>query len=83
MGVMKDSREQLLQQILQLSDAQRLSLVAAIIDTLSDPIGADVGQAWDDEIARRLGQIDEGGANMIPGEQVMAKLRELPGGHAA
>lgn len=52
--------------------AHRL-LVSLDADTEDDP--AEVGHAWEEEIRRRVAEVDAGTADLIPAEQVFAELR--------
>lgn len=43
------------------------------LEAADDP--AEVGCAWEEEIRRRLTEIDAGTAELIPADQVFAELR--------
>ena len=42
---------------------------------LSPAEQAEVDAAWSEEIRRRIREADEGKAELVPGEEVLAKLR--------
>lgn len=73
----KVTREALLEQALLLSPDDRELLAAQLVASLEKEPGYD--EAWEAEIERRLKEIDDETVEMIPGEQVMAELRERLG----
>jgi putative addiction module component (TIGR02574 family) len=67
-------------QALQLSPQERGELIHRLIVSLEGPAEDTpeaVAKAWDEEIARRVAEIDAGTAVLIPHEQVMAELDEI------
>lgn len=67
-------------QALQLSPQERGELIHRLILSLEDePEGTpeEIAKAWDEEIARRVGEIDAGTAVLIPQEDVFAEIDEL------
>lgn len=67
-------------QALQLSPHERGELIHRLIISLEgEPQESPetIAQAWDEEIARRLEEIDAGTAVLIPHEQVRAEIEEL------
>ena len=67
-------------QALQLSRQERGELIHRLIVSLESTVGVTpeaIAQAWDEEIARRVAEIDAGTAVLIPHEQVMAKIDEM------
>jgi putative addiction module component (TIGR02574 family) len=52
------------------------------MDSLDDPPDADVEQAWDAEIARRLEDARSGKEKGIPWEEVRRRLQEDADGDA-
>ncbi|MFO1364411.1 MAG: addiction module protein [Burkholderiales bacterium] len=59
----------------QLSEMERAELALALIESLDGPPDADVEEAWRVEIERRVGQIDRGEVQPIPGDEVLERLR--------
>jgi putative addiction module component (TIGR02574 family) len=61
-----------------LPEDQRIQLANALYESVAheEPEGteAEITAAWEDEIKRRLDEIDSGAVQMIPGEEVMAKM---------
>lgn len=52
--------------------AQRL-IASLDLEAVDDP--AEVERAWEDEIRRRLAELEAGTAELIPADQVFAELR--------
>ncbi|WP_018508650.1 addiction module protein [Thiobacillus thioparus] len=67
-------------QALQLSPQERGELIHRLIVSLEGPTEDTpeaVAKAWDEEIARRVAEIDAGTAVLIPHEQVVAEIDEM------
>ena len=76
---MADTLFELKQKAAQLSDAERAELALALIESLDGPGDPDVAEAWRLEIERRIGQIDRGEVQLVPGDEVFARLRRRLG----
>lgn len=66
-------------QALHLSPAERGQLIQRLIVSLegeSEDTSEAIAQAWDEEIARRVAEIDAGTAVLIPEDDVFARLDE-------
>jgi putative addiction module component (TIGR02574 family) len=66
-------------QALQLSPRERGELAGRLIVSLDGPADETpeaIAQAWDEEIARRVAELDAGTAELIPHEQVFADIDE-------
>ena len=75
MGAMLDELEA---QAMQLPLKERSELARRLLDSLDgEPDGTpeEIAQAWDEEIARRVAEIDAGTAILIPAEEVMERIR--------
>ena len=72
---MSDLLAELKERASQLSDAERAELALALIESLDGPADPDVEEAWRIEIERRIGQIERGEVQLVPGDEVFAKLR--------
>ena len=59
----------------QVSEAERAELALSLIESLDGPADPDVEEAWRVEIERRSGQIERGEVQLIPGDEVFARLR--------
>lgn len=73
---MSTTVEELSRQALALPPAQRVQLAETLLATVQ-AIDAEVEAAWDDEIQRRIAEIDSGAARLTPSEDVFAELRRL------
>lgn len=65
--------QQVAQAAMQLSPDERVDLAEKLwvsVDTL-----VEIAAAWDDEIARRVAQLEAGEVDPVPAEQVIAELR--------
>lgn len=67
------SYEQVKEEALQLPLEDRSRLASRLLESLDDD--DDVSPEWKDEIDRRLQEIDEGTAVMVPHAEVMANVR--------
>jgi len=72
---MSDRLSELKSKAARLSDAERAELALVLIESLDGPADPDVEEAWRQEIERRLDQIDRGEVQLIPGDDVFARLR--------
>jgi putative addiction module component (TIGR02574 family) len=62
-----------------LPEQERAALALSILESLDGPADPDVEEAWQVEIERRIGQIERGEVQLIPGEEVFARLRHRLG----
>jgi putative addiction module component (TIGR02574 family) len=67
--------EEILQQALALPEEERARLVDHLLHSLNALTQNEIDQAWTEEIERRVREIEEGKVELIPGEEVMKKLR--------
>jgi putative addiction module component (TIGR02574 family) len=64
-------------EVLELPASERARLAQRLLESLDDEEPddpAEVAQAWEAEIARRLAELDAGATVLIPAEQVLAEL---------
>lgn len=76
--------EDLKAQALKLSPPDRDELVRALIASIDgEPEGTpeEIAKAWDEEIARRVADLEAGRTIGIPTEQVFAEIRGMIAGH--
>lgn len=64
----------LLQKALSLSDKERAELVSSLIDSLDSIADEGAENAWDQEIARRIQDLDSGKAKTVRWEEVRARI---------
>lgn len=72
----------LVTELLQLPDEERGALVALLLRSLEPADGDEAtGQAWEavwsTELDRRLGEVTDGTAELIDGDQVAAEMRAM------
>ncbi|MDQ2917914.1 MAG: addiction module protein [Casimicrobiaceae bacterium] len=70
---------ELKQKAAQLSENERAELALQLIESLDGESETGVNEAWKSEVARRIGQIDRGEVQLIPGDEVFARLRRKLG----
>ena len=68
--------EELSRKALSLSPEERVQLAEELLATVQE-VDAEVEAAWDEEIRRRIAEIDSGTVKLIPAEEVFAELRRL------
>jgi putative addiction module component (TIGR02574 family) len=68
--------EQVLEDAMALEPDDREFLVEELSRRISPQEQAEIDQAWDAEIDRRITEIDEGKAVLLDGDEVMARLRQ-------
>ena len=56
----------LLQKALSLSQEERADLACSLIDSLDPSVDPDAEHAWNEEIARRITDLDTGNAKTVP-----------------
>lgn len=65
--------EQIRRKALGLSPAERRLLIHALVDSLPAQDDAGIAAAWDDEIARRVREIEEGKVQCVSHDEVMVR----------
>ena len=60
---------------LRLSESERAQLAHDLMVSLDEPGEPDAADAWDQEILRRLGQIDAGTATLIDRDELRRRMR--------
>ena len=69
---------ELLKKALTLPPEARAALAGSLLESLDDePADEGVEAAWDEEIKRRIEEIDSGKVQMIPYEEVRRRLSVL------
>jgi putative addiction module component (TIGR02574 family) len=72
---MTDKSKVVLEEALKLTANERAEVAEQLIASLDEVPDTDVEQAWQEEIQRRLQQIDRGEVKTIPWEEVQRRLR--------
>ncbi|MCX7161243.1 MAG: addiction module protein [Proteobacteria bacterium] len=73
---MTDLVDELSRKARALPPEDRVRLAEELLATVQK-VDAEVEQAWDAEIRRRIAEIDSGTAKLIPAEEVFAEVRRL------
>lgn len=73
---MTNEAKKVLDDALRLPDAERAELVGLLIESLDDESDTDVQEAWSEEIAKRLAEIDNGSAKPIPWSEVRRRMTQ-------
>ena len=65
----------------QLSETERAELALALIESLDGPAEseAEVEEAWRIEIERRVSQVEQGEVELVPGDEVIGRVRRRLG----
>jgi putative addiction module component (TIGR02574 family) len=74
MGFMTEQASNLLQKALALSEEERADLACSLIDSLDPTVDEGVASAWNEEIARRMSDLDSGQAKTVSWEEVRGRL---------
>ena len=63
------------EEALSLPSDERVSLVEKLLTSFNLPIQAEIDRLWAEEAERRVSQIERGDVELIPGDEVFAKIR--------
>lgn len=74
---MNATLEQIVQEALQLTPAQRAQLADFLVASLESTPPDEIQQLWIDEANKRLAEVRSGKVKTIPGEEVLAEARRL------
>jgi hypothetical protein len=66
---MSPTAEKLRQQVLSLDERARASVAGALIESLHEPDGPGVEEAWDIENRRRVEELESSAVQRIPGKK--------------
>ena len=53
----------------------RIDLIERLLASLNLPVKEDIERLWAEEAERRIGQIDQGEVELIPGDEVFDRIR--------
>jgi putative addiction module component (TIGR02574 family) len=74
MGAVTEQASNLLQKALALSEEERADLACSLLDSLDPTADEGAAGAWDQEIARRISDLDSGRAKTVPWEEVRGRI---------
>jgi len=72
---MKTAVENIINHALQMPPEDRAAIAERLISSLDSDVDQDVEIAWQQEVQRRIEEIDRGDVACIPWEQVLNRLR--------
>jgi putative addiction module component (TIGR02574 family) len=72
---MSENFDEILSAALSLSPGARAMLAEQLLDSLNGAEQARIDALWAEEIERRIKEVDEGKVALIPGDEVMERLR--------
>ena len=73
---MTDKTQAIVEQALKLSPTERADVAEQLLASLVEALDSDVEKAWQEEIQRRLQQVERGEVELIDSDTVMAELRK-------
>jgi putative addiction module component (TIGR02574 family) len=73
---MTDKSKVLLEEALKLTAYERAEVAEQLIASLDELLDTDVEQAWQEEVQRRLQQVERGEVELIDSDTAMAELRK-------
>ncbi len=79
---MSTDAENLYQAALKLPEDERYYLASRLLESVEGQRDPDYEEAWSEEIRRRVEEIDNGTAEMIPWEEVKRMMNEVRHGGA-
>lgn len=71
---MSGAMNKVFEEALSLPSEERVMLVEKLLSSLNLPIHAEIDEFWAEEAERRLAEIEHGDTNLIPGNEVFAKI---------
>ena len=72
---MATTNDRVIEGALSLPADIRLKLIEKLLMSLNLPIDEEIDRLWAEEAERRVSQIEEGKAKLVPGEEVFSKIR--------
>jgi putative addiction module component (TIGR02574 family) len=76
---MTSTNDRVVEEALSLPSDVRISLIEKLLTSLNLPVDEEIDRLWAEEAERRVSQIEEGKAKLVPGEEVFAKIRAKHG----
>jgi putative addiction module component (TIGR02574 family) len=72
---MPTAADRVLDEAIELPAEARIGLVDQILISLNLPTRPEIDRMWAKEAERRVAEIDQGEVDLVPGEEVFAKIR--------
>ena len=70
----------LFRQVSALDEQDRATLAGLLLERLEHKVDEAAEAAWQEEIERRIAELDDGSVELVPWEEVKAKLKKSAGG---
>ncbi|MGI9066574.1 MAG: addiction module protein [Pyrinomonadaceae bacterium] len=74
--------EEIFREAMTLSPEVRAELAERLIGSLAEDVSAEITAAQLTEVKRRVAEVESGEAQLIPGDEVLARARRLLADHA-
>jgi putative addiction module component (TIGR02574 family) len=74
---MMDTFEEIFREAITLSPEVRPELAERLIGSLAEDVSPEITTAHLAEVKRRIAEVDSGEAELIPGDEVLARARRL------
>lgn len=71
---MKSSAKDILNRALEMSENDRAAIAERLIESLDAKPDRNVEEAWQQEIQRRLSELDHGDVECVPWEEVRSRM---------
>ncbi len=72
---MPTAAERISDEVLALPSEARLALVDKILTSLNLPTQPEIDRLWMEEVKRRVGEMERGETDLVPGEEVFDRIR--------
>jgi putative addiction module component (TIGR02574 family) len=76
---MATGADRVIEEAFSLPADARLDLIEKLLVSLNLPLDADIERLWAAEAERRVAQVEQGTANLVPGEEVFERIRAKHG----
>ena len=73
---MAELSEKIYEQALDLSVDDRLTLIDKLVNSTNLPTNKTIDLAWSDEVELRSREFDKGKSKLIPGDEVLKKIKK-------
>jgi len=73
--------EEIFREAMTLSPEVRAELAERLIGSLAENVSPEITSAQLDEVRRRIAQVESGEAELVPGDEVLARARRLLAQH--
>jgi len=77
---LSDKTSELLQRALELPVGARAALAGSLIESLDEAVDASVEEAWNEEISRRIRELDRGDVKPIPWREARRQIAAMLNG---